>query len=38
VSLRALPGGAALSEAIPASVWVQPDAPQARLPFTIVWQ
>jgi protease-4 len=35
--LSDLPGGAALADAIPPSVWVQPDAAQARLPFTIHW-
>jgi hypothetical protein len=35
--LSDLPGGAALTDAIPPSVWVQPDAAQARLPFTIHW-
>jgi protease-4 len=35
--LRDLPGGAAIADAIPPSVWVQPDAAQARLPFTIQW-
>jgi len=33
-----LPGGEALLDAIPASLLVDPTAPQARLPFTIVWQ
>src|SRR6185295_16974128 len=36
--LRDLPGIGALVDAIPASVWVRPDAPQARLPFTIRWE
>lgn len=37
--LRALlPGaGSSLIEAIPGSVWAQPDVPQARLPFTIIY-
>jgi protease IV len=36
--LRDLPGGAAIADAIPASVWAQPATPQARLPFTIRWE
>jgi len=38
LSLRDLPGGAAIADAIPGSVWAQPDSPQARLPFNVVWQ
>lgn len=34
-----LPGtmGAKLMEAIPASVWMEPGVPQARLPFVMIW-
>lgn len=31
------PGLRELVRALPASLWAQPDAPQARLPFEIVW-
>jgi hypothetical protein len=33
-----LPGGQLLRQAIPASVLAAPDAPQARLPFHIIWK
>jgi len=36
-ALRDLPGAAALLDAIPASVWMAPESPQARLPFAIQW-
>ena len=32
-----IPGGARLLQALPASLVAQPDAPQARLPFEIIW-
>ena len=32
-----IPGGQKVIEALPASVWAEPEAPQARLPFSIVW-
>lgn len=36
--LDLLPGIGTLLEAIPASLLAQPDAPQARLPFSIMWE
>jgi len=33
-----LPGGARLLDAVPGSLWAEPDEPQARLPFAIVWE
>jgi protease IV len=33
-----LPGGKRLLQALPGSLLHDPDAPQARLPFTIVWE
>ncbi len=33
-----IPGGARLLRALPASLVTQPDAPQARLPFEIIWE
>jgi protease-4 len=38
MSLRDLPGGRALADMVPASVWANPDAPQARLEFSIHWE
>jgi len=39
-AVRALGFGAvgALVNALPASLWVQPSEPQARLPFSIIWE
>jgi protease-4 len=33
-----MPGIEELLEAIPGSVWAEPHVPQARLPFSIVWE
>ena len=38
VSLDWLPGARAFFNALPASLLVEPEAAQARLPFTIVWE
>ncbi|MBT8496458.1 MAG: signal peptide peptidase SppA, partial [Deltaproteobacteria bacterium] len=32
-----IPGGQKVLDALPASVWAEPEVPQARLPFSIVW-
>jgi hypothetical protein len=32
------PAWRALREHLPASLWAQPDAVQARLPFSLVWE
>lgn len=37
-ALLGLPGGEALLQALPLSLWTDGGAPQARLPFAIVWE
>jgi len=33
-----IPGGERVLNALPASVWAEPEAPQARLPFSLIWE
>jgi len=33
-----IPGGERVLAALPASVWAEPEVPQARLPFSLIWE